>query len=381
MTYAQRAKVDRVTHEYFRLPIFKTEESKRQYRVEASITFAADYKLALIAHEEAVQAAEDEYQIALQKENDKSIGSKLVSSIALDEKEIVRRTLPPFTRRNDIPSESEIKSKINLQGFKKVPSGGNLIFLEVYDYDVNVVEKTSNSGETIKYYAEITLRQPIWVRIETADGEILFDEIAAVTDREYEVETSKRSSTDHRAYMNGPNYGSSDFENILNGSSYRSWLDSEKRSMRTKNLKILNEELNSLFGYAWIEKTTPLYTGSGKKMDYSDLDAAQLEAKHGLQDMNIDKEKSTEQLNNAIQVWLKIIDEELESDNKKARINHKVGASLYINCAVAYIYLDQYDKANEMLNYVEGNDDFKGGDIREAETLRQFVNDNRKRME
>ena len=360
--YGQRAKGESITHEYFRLPIHKTDEALRQYRVEASIPYREDYEAEKVKHEADVKAAEDEYQIALKSKSEQKAGSKIVDKLTKAEPP-KRREIPAFETRRDIPSESEIKTKVKLQGFKKVQSGGILISIEVSDYDVSVLEKTSGEG---KMKAEVGIRMAAWVKIESTDGEVLYDQTPAAMEIEYKSTTSSMATADFRKYMDG--------------SKYKSWLDGEKRKVRTANMNAFNEELNSQFGYSWVTRTSTIYTGAGKKIDYSDLDAAQLEAKHGLQDMKIDKVKCEEQLHNAVKVWRKVLDSELESGNKKARINNKVGAGLYINCAVAYVYLGELDEANSMLNDVEGNDDFKKGDIREAEQLRKYINDHRSRQ-
>ena len=81
-------------------------------------------------------------------------------------------------------------------------------------------------------------------------------------------------------------------------------------------------------------------------------------------------------MNSAIVVWNKAL-EELDLADKKARINNKIGAALYINLGLAYTLINEFDNADRALSTVQSNKSFKGGDIKEAASVRKFMSDQR----
>ena len=78
----------------------------------------------------------------------------------------------------------------------------------------------------------------------------------------------------------------------------------------------------------------------------------------------------------AIVVWNKAL-EELDLTDKKARINNKIGAALYINFCLAYRLINEFNNADRVLSTVQSNKSFKWGDIKEAEAVRKFMSDQR----
>ena len=95
--------------------------------------------------------------------------------------------------------------------------------------------------------------------------------------------------------------------------------------------------------------------------------------------MKIDKDNAYAKFNEAIKIWQSTLDEELDTEFKKARINNKVGAALYINMALAYTLMNDFDNADQAITEVQNNSNFKGGDVKEAEVVRKFMNDQKRR--
>ena len=56
-----------------------------------------------------------------------------------------------------------------------------------------------------------------------------------------------------------------------------------------------------------MSKNSRIYTGSAKKLDYSDLDQAQVDVKNGLRDLMINKEGAMSKFTEAIQIWKKAL--------------------------------------------------------------------------
>ena len=138
----------------------------------------------------------------------------------------------------------------------------------------------------------------------------------------------------------------------------------------------VNTDLNNQFGYSWIKKRSKIYSAKGKKYFYDDLDKAVVSFHNGLKDLKVNQDVAAGKLNSAIVVWNKAL-EELDLADKKARINNKIGAALYINLGLAYTLINEFDNADRALSTVQSNKSFKGGDIKEAASVRKFMSDQR----
>ena len=51
--------------------------------------------------------------------------------------------------------------------------------------------------------------------------------------------------------------------------------------------------------------------------------------------------------------------------------------ALYINLGLAYTLINEFENADKALSTVQSNSSFKGGDIKEATSVRKFMNDQR----
>jgi len=98
--------------------------------------------------------------------------------------------------------------------------------------------------------------------------------------------------------------------------------------------------------HAYIDEEIDVYTGKGKSYGYDDLDKAfdaAMEAYESIAKKG-PNDKAFEQLKTAITGWEKAL-EELDTENKKSRINKEIGKGLYENLANAYMYLFDLDNA------------------------------------
>tara|TARA_B100001057_G_scaffold100576_1_gene97510 strand:+ start:121 stop:1521 length:1401 start_codon:yes stop_codon:yes gene_type:complete len=372
---------------------------------EADLTKAEEeYQADLTKVEEEYQAdltkAEDEYQQALKEYNDRGIANKLAQRVLLDEdgkpvkrnvskrnaikrnvdkptnkdfaekmdikyKSLIgddnlpkKRYLTPFMPKY-IPTEADMTLGISLQGLEKSSNEGLKIKMEVSDFEVreNILKVEGLTK------ASVTNTSKIYMTVYNSPGEEMFS-----------------NSLDIRSSFTSQASSHAEWDNFHNSNNYkRAIIDDQKKALRLKVPK-LNDDLNNNFGYVWVKKKSKLYTGTGKNLDYSDLNQALANAKNGLRDMKIDKEGAMSKFMQAIQIWTKAL-EELDTEDKKARINNKVGAAVHINLALVYTLIGDFDGADQEISAVQSNSDFKGGDIKEAESIRKFMNDQRTRAQ
>lgn len=375
---AQKAKPEQVTFKYYRNALVKTDEANRTYSFDLNIPFADSYnadRTAYLEDEGRAQAeyeadraaAEEEYAAALAAYNNQGAGAKILQKALLGDdgkpikRTVTKRYVRPVPVRNDIPQESEIWSGLMRDGFSKQDGGHFTIQLTIPNYTVITKDEPSGS-ESMKRTATITL--PIDMKVTDASGNVVYTAVSTLPPASQVFKTNAMKAKD--------------FSNFISGSAYDSWLDQQKLTYRQRCYEFLAQGLNEQMGYGWTERTSPVYTGKGKKLDYSSLDGAQLKAVQGLKDLSISEATSKQKLAEAQDVWADELKQQDLTD-KKARINNKVAAGLYINLALVNILLGDYAKADEYLNTVQGNDDFKGGDQREAERLREFLDDERRR--
>ena len=420
--YAQRAKGSNVNYEYYRLPLQKVQEKKFHYKVD--VGFINDYnadlnehkeeermieeqfalvnevysaiKQEMIANYEAEEKkAEDEYQEAMKVYNSKSTGDKLAQQILLKDdgkpkkrnigppptnkdfadkidmkyKESMgtnylpkKKYLAPFDERNDLPSESDMTGGIELQGFDKSSNEGLKIKMDASDYVVSEEVKTNGEAPNVNKIAHINVSVEVFMTVYNESG----DEIYSNSNK---IKSMVKSSSKKEA----------EWDKYQKSSAYKSVILKQKKSCLKSCVAGLNKSLNNEFGYAWVKKSSRVYTGTGKKLDYTDLNEAQVAFKNGLRDLKIDKDNAYVKFNEAIKIWQSTLDEELDTEFKKARINNKVGAALYINMALAYTLMNDFDNADQAITEVQNNSNFKGGDVKEAEVVRKFMNDQKRR--
>ncbi|TLX71061.1 leucine-rich repeat domain-containing protein [Labilibacter sediminis] len=136
-------------------------------------------------------------------------------------------------------------------------------------------------------------------------------------------------------------------------------LESAYKKMHAKNDSILKNEVydamynraqdfvnKSISFYYKPEEIEVHYVKTNKEFDYSELQMAANTAVEGYQllNNNYNNQQGKDKLKEAIAVWEKTL-AELDANNRKAKINKRVGGRLYKNIALAYAYLLDYDAA------------------------------------
>ena len=385
--FAQKASGTNVDYEYYRLPLQKVAEKKYHFSVE--IGYVKDYEADMAFYEEAHAAYDmvkkelnDAYDKALEDYNNQSTGDKIAQRILLsDDGKPIKPTNKNYAdrlnsqykhflgpapyynlvspERSDIPTNSDMTSAIKLNGFTKSTSDGLKIVLDATDF--SETSETRKLGEAPNETKEtnFTVSCEVMVSIVNSQGEEVYANTYAKT---LKYKSAKKKLADWSKYERS--------------SAYKNLPNTKKKSLITMLVKDVNTDLNNQFGYSWIKKRSKIYSAKGKKYFYDDLDKAVVSFQNGLKDLKVNQDVAAGKLNSAIVVWNKAL-EELDLADKKARINNKIGAALYINLGLAYTLINEFDNADRALSTVQSNKSFKGGDIKEAASVRKFMSDQR----
>jgi hypothetical protein len=99
----------------------------------------------------------------------------------------------------------------------------------------------------------------------------------------------------------------------------------------------------------------PVYGVTGGKLDYTDLNTAQLKAMEGYRLLKADPTRATNNLKEAGAAWESALGEFNPLD-KKARIQPNLVADLTTNAAYALAYAQEWDRAQAVLNRAAGWD-------------------------
>ena len=385
--FAQKASGTNVDYEYYRLPLQKVTEKKYHFSVE--IGYVKDYESDMAFYEEAHAAYDmvkkelnDAYDKALEDYNNQSTGDKLAQRILLsDDGKPIKPTNKDYAdrlnsqykhflgpapyynlvspERSDIPTNSEMTSAIKLDGFTKSTADGLKIVLDASDF--TETSETRKLGEAPNETKEtsFTVSCEVMVSIVNSLGEEVYANSYAKT---LKYKSAKKKLAEWSKYERS--------------SAYKNLPNTKKKSLITMLINDVNTDLNNQFGYSWIKKRSKIYSAKGKKYFYDDLDKAVVSFQNGLKDLKVNQGIAAAKLNSAIVVWNKAL-EELDLADKKARINNKIGAALYINLGLAYTLINEFNNADRALSTVQSNTSFKGGDIKEAEAVRKFMSDQR----
>ncbi len=240
-----------------------------------------------------------------------------------------------------------IKHYLNLQGFGKVApsSAGVILEFSVYGVQANVDVRTKEVTEKIddkdvkktKYYYHLSSKTSSKFVLKYKSGHII-----------------KSMNFD------GDNYLYSEESGLYDTKAEVQKVFNTKKVVLEKNaddsgLQLVLDEvkkyIDNHYSYYYIKKYESIATGKGKKHDYTDLDEAievykEAAAEFGVKGVS---EGFIKKSNECIEVWKSAISE-YDANDKKARISKKNIDRFYWNVAVAYFYMNEFDKAVQTLN-------------------------------
>ncbi|MCI2230037.1 hypothetical protein MC378_12735 [Polaribacter sp. MSW13] len=155
----------------------------------------------------------------------------------------------------------------------------------------------------------------------------------------------------------------------------KTWKEDQKEWKKIQHEKIkagifenAQKIAQSIFKFGYVNYSVNVYTGKGGKgNDYSELNEAQKQAiatYNKIAKEGVINQQSINQLTIPINTWLKYVDQ-INLNNKKAKINRKVAQGLYLNLATAYFQIRDFKKAIKYLGLhgdTYSNPTFKGTD-------------------
>jgi len=241
------------------------------------------------------------------------------------DKEVLNSTyikLDGYTKGNDNP----VKITYTLYGFENTEPEVKTSQASVY----NTSSKTTTQVTT--YWYELKYKHPVGIKVEDPFNGIVFNEMAAKTN-DYATYTSMKKESGY------PDFNK---QSVL--------LELQNRVVET-NLRFAYQTLNSMFGYSKIKDTIILYRVEAKKFNYDDLTQAYQDASLAYGMLVTDMATAKTKFQNAVSVWIKIMDE-YNPDDKKGRIDNDIAIATSLNMAMAYIYLNEFLKSEETLNKI-----------------------------
>jgi len=245
----------------------------------------------------------------------------------------------------EIPEEMGKPDQMNnqylkIQGYEKVKDGGDLIIDLVFGKFglVGKELKTDevynvNAGENMKgYLYQIHCEYPVTLTVITGDSkEILRQEVKPDKDIlnfdfgkwEYSIENLNKKFNEEK-------------EKLL--------LEKQEKYIKSVFNQVKNK-LNGNYGYPEKSEKIKIALCKGKKFNYQDIETAfshTEKAFEGLTNKN-NTDFIHQEFNAAIEIWEKAI---LESDGgKKSRISPEIKMMLLYNCAVANLWMNNFEKA------------------------------------
>lgn len=250
---------------------------------------------------------------------------------------------------------------LNLPGFEKVNENydleialwlGNFSIVEKEAKTLTRTNKNKKTGQvttTYTYYYSVGVRFPAWIKARTYDGQEIWQKDISSTKKVYTKTTKEFNTTREREayWRNNQNIFFQGIQNDLIG---------DYIATGNNHLSVLAfRPLNYAVSFASVvPKKKSEYT-------YELFDEAWDLAKQAIQERDrTDITTGNAKFAQAIKLWRSEA-ERLEPDNKKARITQKVASNAYLNCALACIWINKFELAEE---YLALANQLKGAGIR-----------------
>jgi hypothetical protein len=349
---------------YIQLPARALTPPVKTYKVTLTSDAESNNNERREQYQKELAAADAEYQQALDTYNKKSVGQKILDKTLLEQGKPIKRAVPMPTYEKVFPLNAFGETYIQLEGFTKATDNALDIEIEVMPVEISPVKFVTESymnSQQKKYKCEGVVKQPLMVIIKTPSGETIMSEIFSSSNNSYTYTTDAfNTESEARNYYDKN-------KSTIEGS----W--SEKALV--ENLKKLNNQLNNDFAFRKIKYETDVWVAEGKKFDYTDMNKAfeTIMMAYNQLDDNTDKTALKEKAMEAIKAW-ETIYAEADLKDKKARINREIAGAILLNIAEAYMWIDEFSKAEETLTKLQTLD-MKGYEKRQSNALSKKLED------
>jgi len=348
-TFAQNVQDQKVTFQYIQLPLKHIDKSLNSYQLEIKTELnEKNNQDSLDTYNSKLLLWQANFDTWLQSK--KAIDKAFLLELAKHEKAVnagntaaVYPTRPAYPKQ---PIKEEIKmpiltedvqpniveTAVKLEGFTKGSSGATVTVELMGFKNARIIETKSGSGATTKYTYTSESKYPIKISVSTASQGTVFTQIIGDQIDKKVIKTKYDSKYDYQYWA---------VDNLA-----QFWIQRQKEVL-AKNLAALNTIMNDNCGYAKRTRSTEIFTVKKfKAHSYNDLVDAYSKVNAGynliIKDRNHASSKS--KIMAGIAIWEKALGESNMGDNK-SRINKKVTALLFVNLAEAYMWIDDFDTA------------------------------------
>ena len=366
---AQNVQRESISVEYISRPSEPLPAGVTTYNVVVNQSYRDQFEAELEQWEIDTQLAQETYEAEMEAYNAKGTGAKILERALLDEKkpQLVLPRKPVATERLFEPGI--ISSKIDMQGMTRT-EGGATVTIEIQYFESSAPEdaqqeiKDKEGNVSYKYYRTMKYRQPVRFTLQLPDGSIVIDEVLTSSDN-FTTHTSDKYTS----------------KSALNKSWNPTSVNNRLSQMSVEaGCVAINSILNDRFCFS--QKTRPMtiyHAKTKKKVDYTDLNNAALDMKMAMEKYIDRPEEAAEGIRACVAVWEQVLTE-ADFDNKKARINAKMAGLLYLNLINANIWLEDYDRVDELFDTMRRLDVKKSAEGT-ADGLDTFSEDQRRRKE
>ena len=266
----------------------------------------------------------------------------------------------------EIPTASVIAG-IKIEGMTQNASSSTKITLTFEGFEKGMVKmELKGTAPALKYEYSLAYRHPVSIKVEVPGKGIIINQRIPETEG-FLTWRSKEFKTKAELEL--------------------WWLDNEAITWEERQKQVvfdlmqtLNAYLTTNFGYPVITRRVEVYSAKAKDVDYSDIQKAYSTMESGLLLLAYPDKiaEAQKKFNEAIGIYNNAL-KESDLNNKKARIDKWVTASIYVNMAEAYIWLNDYANAEIFANKIinVGINKYE----RDARALIEFIRNQRTRYE
>jgi hypothetical protein len=391
MATAQNIDRNDIKFDFAQLPAKPlADKTLKNYQTKSSMAYASDVSNQKLSFEEKVKKADADYEEEVRTFDARKKEAKanhdaamvewrkktLAERVILKDKAPTLEYVPAPYKKTPVPekyqkvfNEGLVASYVKLDGFKNSPENAvkisiNLLGFEATDPEVKTKETTTSSGKSISYWSEIKYKHPIGYKVELPNGEVIFED--------YPKEMAEFST-----YSTSPSTSGSS----LSGTTLDALMQRLQNEIVEKNLKMINEMVNSDYGYRRMTRETEFVMVSSKSNEYPEYKEAYDNCVEGCKGMTQDaiKAASLEKIKKAVEIWEKDMLESKPAD-KNARIDADVTMSTLFNLIEAQIWIGDYTRLDNNMSKLNRLDLSKK-ERKRYESLTIFVSEQRVRFE
>ena len=355
LSFGQNVDENAVSFNFIQLPTNTIAKEYKTFNVLVEHNYEQANSDSLTSYQAKLEAATAQYdaELAAWKEQKKNIQRNYLQQLATWQKSTNAGAAavkpaapiypqPPVMAEVENPNlhtditDQEVQNAVSLAGFDRGEGGATITvgILPLSDFKINMTTKGDAAAK--KYYYSANYKLPLELKVETPSQGVILQTIVLNNISNYNMNT----------------YASQyEFDLWWLDNKTQFWADLEKYA-RTNALEVLNQTVNDKCGYPVKTATIEVFTvKKHKDYQYNDLVNAYTVASQGYKSINQSRDRSNAKgkLNEAINIWKQALTESNVNDSK-SRVNDKVTALLQCNIAMAYIWLSEYDNAEQYIN-------------------------------